>query len=171
MRRGRLVRAITTTASPIRTAKWPLPLVSRDSSSSTGVATFTIFDFVKRAGRKRKQWPADAVAFWNPSPDADSPATPMVFARWNVVGIVQVDQLCSGPPTDAFAVPGATSSRIAKARPSDWDADPLPIIGVVIDVALRRWHQLWRRRSCAGRRFSLVFCLVRDLTGSSLHGR
>ena len=39
---GPLVRAITTTASPIRTAKWPLSPVSRDRSSSTGVATLTI---------------------------------------------------------------------------------------------------------------------------------
>ena len=37
-----LVRAITTTESPIRTAKCPLSPVSRDKSSSTGVAMLTI---------------------------------------------------------------------------------------------------------------------------------
>ena len=37
-----LVRAMTTTASPIRTAKWPLSPLSRDRSSRMGVARLTI---------------------------------------------------------------------------------------------------------------------------------
>ena len=59
---GPLVRASTTTASPMRTEKCALSPVSRDRSSSTGVARLDHLDLVERAGGERKQRPADAVA-------------------------------------------------------------------------------------------------------------
>ena len=100
---GPLVRAITTTASPIRTAKWLLSPVSRDRSSEHRGRDIHHLDLVERARGQREQRPADAVALG-------------VFLLAQVAerhhglgemergGIVQADQLAQVGEPDAVAV-------------------------------------------------------------------
>src|SRR5882672_64751 len=97
-------------------------------------------DFVERAGGERKQWPADAVAFG-------------IFLLTQIAqrhhglrqmergGIVQVDQLAEVRQPDALAVPRDLFED-RKGAAERLDADPLPIVGVVVDIALRRRYQL-----------------------------
>ena len=60
---GPLVRASTTTASPMGTEKCALSPVSRDKSSRIGCRQADHLDFVERARREREQRTADAVTF------------------------------------------------------------------------------------------------------------
>ena len=163
---GPLVRAITTTASPMRTAKWPLSPVSRDSSSSIGRRDIDHLDFVERAGGQRKQRPADAVAL-GILLLAQIAQRHHRLGEMERGGIVQADQLAQFGKPDAFAVTRDLFED-RKGAAERLHADPLPVLGVVVDIALRAAAPAWRSRPCAELAgFSVVFGLVRGLTGFS----
>ena len=126
-------------------------------------------DFVERAGGQRKQRPADAVAL-------GILFLAQIAQRHHGLGevegggIVQADQLAQFRKPDALAV---TRDLLEdrKGAAERLHADPLPVVGVVVDiVVLRRLHQLGDgglARSWPASQ--LVFCLVRGPTGLSLH--
>ena len=100
---GPLVRASTTTASPMRTEKCALSPVSRDSSSSTGVAQAHHLDFVERARGQREQRAADAVAL-GILQLAHIAERDHGFHQMEGGGIVQADALGQFRKPDAVAV-------------------------------------------------------------------
>ena len=65
----------------------------------------------------------------------------MVLRKVERGGIVQADQLAQFRQSDAFAV---TRDLLEdrKGAAERLDADPLPVVGVVVDIVLRRLHQL-----------------------------
>ena len=100
---GPLVRAITTTESPMRTAKWPLSPVSRDRSSSTRGGEIDHLDLIERAGGERKQRPSDAVAL-GIALLADVAERDHRLGEMEGCGIVQADQLAQVGKANALAV-------------------------------------------------------------------
>ena len=139
-----LVRAITTTESPMRTAKWPLSPVSRDRSSSIGRGEIDHLDFIERAGGERKQRPADAVTL-------GIALLPHVaqrdhrFGEMERGGIVQADELAEFGKPNALAVT-RDFLEDRKRAPERLHAAALAVLGVVVDVGRARLHQPCDRR-------------------------
>ena len=119
-------------------------------------------DFVERAGGQRKQRPADAVALGILFL-AQIAQRHHGLGEMEGGGIVQADQLAQFGKPDAFAVTRDLFED-RKGAAERLHADPLPVVGVVVDIGCGGCTSLAIAvlRGAAG--FSLVFGLVRAAT-------